>query len=54
MSKLGAQDKFTDREVKPMISGLPGGPGVSVSRGREEKEKAIKDRGLRREKKVCR
>ena len=28
--KLGAQDKLTDREVKLIISGLPGGSGTSA------------------------
>ena len=36
MSKLGAQDRLTERDVNPIINGLPGGSGTSGLEGREE------------------
>lgn len=32
LSTLGAQDKFTERDVKPIIRGIPPGSGMSAEK----------------------
>lgn len=41
MSSGGAQERFTAREVKARIKGLPGGSGTSVSRKKKKAENRV-------------